>query len=41
MVAEVGDDPGRSKREDAEANNVPTLGEGEFEALLEDRGIEV
>ena len=37
----VGENPGRSKREDAEANNVPTLGEGEFEALLEDRGVEV
>ena len=37
----VGDDPGRSKREDAETNDVPTLGEEEFEALLEDRGVEV
>jgi len=37
----VGDNPGRSKREDAEANDVPTLGEGEFEALLEDRSVEV
>jgi len=37
----VGDDPGRSKREDAEANDVPTLEELEFEALLEDRGVEV
>jgi len=37
----VGDSPGRSKREDAEANDVPTLGEGEFEALLEDRSVEV
>ncbi len=37
----VGDDPGRSKREDAEANDVPTLGESEFETLLEDHGVEV
>jgi len=37
----VGETPGRSKREDAEANDVPTLGEEEFEALLEDRGVEV
>jgi DNA ligase (NAD+) len=33
----VGENPGRSKREDAEANDVPELGPEEFEALLEDR----
>ena len=37
----VGENPGRSKREDAEANDVPTLEELEFEALLEDRGVKV
>ena len=36
----VGEAPGRSKREDAEANDVPTLGEEEFESLLADRGID-
>ena len=36
----VGETPGRSKREDAEANDVPTLGEEEFESLLADRGID-
>ncbi|WP_254839517.1 NAD-dependent DNA ligase LigA [Natronomonas marina] len=37
----VGENPGRSKREDAEANDVPTVDESTFEALLEDRGVDV
>ncbi len=37
----VGDNPGRSKRDDAEANDVPTIDEAEFEALLADRGVDV
>ena len=36
----VGENPGQSKREDAEANNVPTLGEEEFESLLADHGVD-
>ncbi|PSP33386.1 DNA ligase (NAD(+)) LigA [Halobacteriales archaeon QH_10_70_21] len=36
----VGENPGRSKREDAEANDVPTIDEPEFEAFLEDHGID-
>ena len=36
----VGETPGRSKREDAEANDVPTLGEEEFEDLLADHGVD-
>ncbi|SEO87176.1 DNA ligase (NAD+) [Halogranum amylolyticum] len=36
----VGDDPGRSKRDDAEANDVPVLTEDEFRELLAEYGIE-
>ena len=36
----VGDDPGTSKRDDAEANDVEQIGEEELKALLSDRGIE-
>ena len=36
----VGDDPGTSKRGDAEANDVPQIGEGELTAMLSDHGIE-
>ncbi|MFC6786918.1 NAD-dependent DNA ligase LigA [Halobaculum halobium] len=36
----AGDSPGTSKREDAEANDVPELDEGEFAELLADHGIE-
>lgn len=35
----VGDDPGATKREDADANDVPIIDEDEFRALLEDEGI--
>lgn len=35
----VGEDPGQRKREDAKANDVPTLDESEFRALLEERGV--
>jgi DNA ligase (NAD+) len=35
----VGDDPGRRKREAAADHDVPTLDEGEFEALLDERGV--
>ncbi|PSP50199.1 DNA ligase (NAD(+)) LigA [Halobacteriales archaeon QH_7_69_31] len=37
----VGDDPGRTKRDDAAANDVPTIDEAAFEALLEERGVDV
>ncbi|MEF8907167.1 MAG: NAD-dependent DNA ligase LigA, partial [Haloarculaceae archaeon] len=37
----VGEDPGRTKREDAEAEGVPQLGEGEFLEVLSERGIDV
>ncbi|MDZ7701089.1 MAG: NAD-dependent DNA ligase LigA [Halobacteriales archaeon] len=37
----AGDDPGRTKREDAEANDVPVLGEAAFEDLLADYGVDV
>jgi DNA ligase (NAD+) len=37
----VGDNPGQTKRETAEANEVPTIDEPEFEALLEDHGVDV
>jgi DNA ligase (NAD+) len=37
----VGDDPGRSKREAADEQGVPTLDRSAFEALLADHGIEV
>ncbi|EJN59977.1 NAD-dependent DNA ligase LigA [Halogranum rubrum] len=36
----AGDDPGQSKRDDAEANDVPILDEEAFEAFLDERGIE-
>jgi len=36
----AGDDPGRTKREDAEAEGVPILDENGFEELLAARGIE-
>ena len=36
----AGDDPGRSKRDDAEANDVPVVDEGAFAALLAEHGIE-
>jgi DNA ligase (NAD+) len=35
----VGEDPGQAKRDDAAANDVPTLDEAEFESLLADRGV--
>ena len=35
----AGEGPGRSKRRDAEANDVPVIDEGAFEALLEERGV--
>jgi DNA ligase (NAD+) len=37
----AGESPGRSKREDAEANDVPVLDEAEFRELLAERGVEV
>jgi len=36
----VGEGPGQTKRDDAEANDVPTLEEDEFADLLEERGID-
>jgi len=36
----AGENPGQTKREDAEAEGVPVIGEGEFEELLEERGVE-
>ncbi|MFB6227119.1 MAG: NAD-dependent DNA ligase LigA [Halobacteriales archaeon] len=36
----VGDNPGQRKREDAEAESVPAIGEEEFEALLAERHFE-
>ena len=36
----VGEDPGTSKREDAEANDVAEIGEEELAGMLSDRGIE-
>ena len=36
----VGENPGQSKRSDAEANDVPTIDESEFEAILAERGVE-
>ncbi|WP_396611168.1 NAD-dependent DNA ligase LigA [Haloferax sp. S1W] len=35
----VGENPGQSKRDDADERGVPTLDENEFEALLAERGI--
>ncbi|WP_313692625.1 NAD-dependent DNA ligase LigA [Halorarum halobium] len=35
----VGENPGASKREDADANDVPTVDEGEFSALLREHGL--
>jgi DNA ligase (NAD+) len=37
----VGEDPGRTKQEDAEAEEVPQLDEEEFLELLAERGVEV
>ena len=37
----VGEDPGRTKRDDAAENDVPTIDEAAFEALLEERGVDV
>ena len=37
----VGDHPGRTKRDAAAANDVPTIDEAAFEALLEERGVDV
>jgi len=36
----IGDNPGQSKRDDADANDVPTIDEGEFLDLLDEHGIE-
>ena len=36
----LGDNPGQSKQDDAEQEGVPTLSEDEFEALLDERGVE-
>ena len=36
----VGENPGASKREDADANDVPVVEEDEFAALLADRGLD-
>ena len=36
----VGESPGASKRNDAEANDVPVISEEEFVELLEERGVE-
>jgi DNA ligase (NAD+) len=36
----VGENPGATKREDADANDVPMLDQTEFETLLEERGVE-
>ncbi|WP_435334384.1 NAD-dependent DNA ligase LigA [Haloarchaeobius sp. TZWWS8] len=35
----VGDNPGQSKRDDADANDVPTIDEAEFRAVLEEHGV--
>jgi DNA ligase (NAD+) len=37
----AGEDPGQSKREDADANDVPIVDQDEFEELLEERGVDV
>ena len=37
----VGEDPGTTKREDADAEGIPTLAEAEFEAELAERGVSV
>ncbi|MFB6133396.1 MAG: NAD-dependent DNA ligase LigA [Halanaeroarchaeum sp.] len=37
----VGENPGQSKRDDADANDVPTIEPDAFFDLLEDRGVEV
>jgi DNA ligase (NAD+) len=37
----VGDSPGQSKRDDADANDVPQVEPEEFFALLEERGVTV
>ncbi|MFC4359412.1 NAD-dependent DNA ligase LigA [Halobium salinum] len=36
----VGENPGQTKRDDAEANDVPVIDEDEFRELLEERGVE-
>jgi DNA ligase (NAD+) len=36
----AGEDPGQSKRDDADANDVPVLDEDEFAALLAEKGID-
>nr|WP_235010753.1 NAD-dependent DNA ligase LigA [Halobellus limi] len=36
----VGENPGRTKRDDADANGVPTLDEDEFARLLDEHGID-
>jgi DNA ligase (NAD+) len=36
----VGDSPGQTKRDAADANEVPELSEGEFETVLRERGVE-
>jgi DNA ligase (NAD+) len=36
----VGDSPGQNKRDDAEANDVPELSEGEFETVLREYDVE-
>ncbi|WP_267641399.1 NAD-dependent DNA ligase LigA [Haloarchaeobius amylolyticus] len=35
----VGENPGQSKRDDADANDVPTIDEAEFREVLEDHGV--
>ncbi|MFW5920127.1 MAG: BRCT domain-containing protein, partial [Halanaeroarchaeum sp.] len=35
----AGADPGSTKREDADENDVPVIDEGAFEELLADRGV--
>jgi DNA ligase (NAD+) len=37
----AGEDPGQSKREDADANDVTIVDQDEFEELLEERGVDV
>ncbi|MHB9287747.1 NAD-dependent DNA ligase LigA [Halobacteriales archaeon Cl-PHB] len=37
----VGDNPGQSKRDDADANDVPTIEQDAFEDLLADRGVDL
>ena len=37
----VGDNPGQTKRDDAEVKGVPMLSEKEFVSLLDERGISI